>query len=53
MLRTADAVVLSALNRVESRGAHQRLDVTHTLPELERNQFVAGAEGTLAARWTA
>jgi succinate dehydrogenase/fumarate reductase flavoprotein subunit len=51
MLRTADAVVLSALNRVESRGAHQRLDVTRTLPEFDRNQFVAGADGPLAARW--
>ncbi len=51
MLRTADAVVLSALNRVESRGAHQRLDVPRTLPAFDRNQLVAGADGALAARW--
>jgi succinate dehydrogenase/fumarate reductase flavoprotein subunit len=53
MLRTANAVVLSALNRAESRGAHHRLDVTRTLPEFDRNQFVAGVDGTLATRWTA
>ena len=52
MLRTADAVVLSALNRAESRGAHQRLDVTGTLPEFDRNQLVADAGDALAARWT-
>ena len=51
MLRTADAVVLAALNRAESRGAHQRLDATRTLPAFDRNQLLAGADGALAARW--
>ena len=49
MLRTAEPS-LSALNRAESRGAHQRLDVTSTLPAFDRNQLVAAACRTLAAR---
>lgn len=60
MLRSAEAVVVSALNRAESRGAHQRFDVPHTLADFEKNQRVslaaeskAGPEGpALHSRWT-
>jgi succinate dehydrogenase/fumarate reductase flavoprotein subunit len=52
MLRSAEAVVVSALNRAESRGAHQRLDVPHTLAEFEKNQRVSLAGDTLTNRWT-
>lgn len=51
MLRTADAVVTSARNRAESRGAHQRLDIPRTLPAFERNQLVSSAGGVLSTRW--
>jgi succinate dehydrogenase/fumarate reductase flavoprotein subunit len=51
MLRTADAVVTSARNRAESRGAHQRLDIPHTLPAFERNQLLSSAGGVLSTRW--
>jgi succinate dehydrogenase/fumarate reductase flavoprotein subunit len=51
MLRTADAVVTSARNRPESRGAHQRLDIPHTLPAFERNQLISSAGHLLSTRW--
>jgi succinate dehydrogenase/fumarate reductase flavoprotein subunit len=51
MLRSAEAVVLAALNRAESRGAHHRLDVPQTLAAFERNQLLSLADGALASRW--
>lgn len=51
MLRTAEAVVISALNRAESRGAHQRLDVPHTMAAFEKNQLVSLTGDTLTSRW--
>ena len=52
MLRSAEAVVLAALNRAESRGAHQRLDTPQTLARFERNQRLSLREGDLTSRWT-
>ena len=40
-LLTAEAVTLSAINRAESRGAHQREDFTETKPTFERNQVLS------------
>ena len=40
-LLTAEAVTLSALNRTESRGAHQREDFTETKQSFERNQSIS------------
>jgi succinate dehydrogenase/fumarate reductase flavoprotein subunit len=45
MLCSAEAVVVSALNRTESRGAHQRLDAPQMSPALEQNQLVSLARG--------
>ena len=52
MLRSAEAVVLSALQRKESRGAHQRLDATDMSPAFEKNQIVALAGGAMTTRWS-
>ena len=52
MLRSAEAVVVAALNRAESRGAHQRLDVPHTVAAFERNQLLSLEGGDLTSRWT-
>jgi succinate dehydrogenase/fumarate reductase flavoprotein subunit len=52
MLRTAEALVVAALNREESRGAHQRLDVPQTLAAFERNQLLSLAGGDLTSHWT-
>ena len=57
MLRSAEAVVVSALQRVESRGAHQRLDAPQMSPTFEKNQLVSldGRTGpktpALSSRW--
>jgi succinate dehydrogenase/fumarate reductase flavoprotein subunit len=53
MLGSAEAVVMSALQRTESRGAHQRLDAPQMTPSLEKNQLVSLAGGTLTSRWSA
>jgi succinate dehydrogenase/fumarate reductase flavoprotein subunit len=60
MLRSAEAVVVSALQRTESRGAHQRLDAPQSSAAFEKNQLVslegaaAGPEGpALRSRWAA
>ena len=52
MLRSAEAVVLSALQRKESRGAHQRLDATDMSPAFEKNRLVALAGGAMTTRWS-
>ena len=40
-LLTAEAVTLSALNRTERRGAHQREDFTETKKSFEKNQTIS------------
>jgi succinate dehydrogenase/fumarate reductase flavoprotein subunit len=52
MLRSSEAVVMGALNRAESRGAHQRLDFPQTIAEFERNQLLSLEDGTMTSRWT-
>ena len=52
-LLCAEAVTLSAINRTESRGAHQRLDMEDAQPDFERNQTVALQGGELVAGWEA
>ena len=53
MLRSAEAVVASALQRAESRGAHQRLDAPEMSPAFEKNQLVSLEDGALTTRWSA
>ena len=52
MLRTSEAVVTAALNRAESRGAHQRIDMPQTIAGFEKNQRLALMDGTLSSGWT-
>jgi succinate dehydrogenase/fumarate reductase flavoprotein subunit len=40
-LLAAEAVVLAALGRKESRGAHQRIDFVETEPDLQRPQVIS------------
>jgi succinate dehydrogenase / fumarate reductase flavoprotein subunit len=47
MLLVAQCVVLAALERKESRGAHQREDYPGLLPEWELNQVLSYREGKL------
>lgn len=47
MLTVARAVVESALNRTESRGAHQREDFAQMLPQWRRHQTVLFRDGGL------
>ncbi len=50
----AESVALTARNRKESRGAHQREDHAATDPALARNQVVRQAgDGTLECDWAA
>jgi len=50
-LLCAEAVTLSAINRTESRGAHQREDIPDASPEFERNQTIVLEGGELVAGW--
>jgi succinate dehydrogenase/fumarate reductase flavoprotein subunit len=52
-LLCAEAVTLAAINRTESRGAHQRLDYEAADPDFERNQTVALEGGNLVTGWAA
>ena len=52
MLRSAESVVVAALHRAESRGAHQRLDIPQALAAFERNQVLSLEGNDLASRWT-
>ncbi len=47
MLVVARAIVQCALNRTESRGAHQREDFSTTRPEWQVHQTVRGRDGRL------
>ncbi len=53
-LLTAETVALTALERRESRGAHQREDLPAADPALERNQVVRlDGEGNPVTEWAA
>lgn len=53
MLAAAESVVVAALSRPESRGAHQREDYPDSNPEFAKNQVMEWKEGRLASRWVA
>lgn len=50
-LLCAESVTLAAINRTESRGAHQREDITEASPEFERNQTVELSGDELVTGW--
>ena len=51
-LMTAESIALTALNRTESRGAHQREDHPETDPEQARSQWVRlDSGGRLVCEW--
>lgn len=50
-LMTAESITLAALNRRESRGAHQRLDHTETDRSYEKNQVICLSGNGLHADW--
>ena len=51
MATIAEAVVVSALARTESRGAHQRLDFPESDPSMVRNQTLRLRDGRLVTQW--
>ena len=51
-LLCAESVTLAAINRTESRGAHQREDITEASPDLERNQTVELSGDQLVTGWS-
>ncbi len=51
-LLCAESVTLAAINRTESRGAHQREDITEASPDFERNQTVELCGDQLVTGWS-
>ncbi|MGL3109069.1 FAD-binding protein [Bradyrhizobium sp. BR 1432] len=50
-LQVAEAITLAALNRNESRGAHQRLDHPETQADYERTQVLRLDGDAITSRW--
>ena len=50
-LLCAESVTLSAINRTESRGAHQREDIPDASPDFERNQVIELRGEEIVAGW--
>jgi succinate dehydrogenase/fumarate reductase flavoprotein subunit len=50
-LHVAEMIALAALNRKESRGAHQRLDHPETKTDFERNQILHLDGDSIGSRW--
>ena len=50
-LLCAEAVCFAAINRKESRGAHQMEDIPETIPEYEKNQIIKLNNGILFSFW--
>jgi succinate dehydrogenase/fumarate reductase flavoprotein subunit len=50
-LQAAEAGTVAALNRRESRGAHQRLDFPHTLDAFQVNQRIALTNGEIVSNF--
>ena len=50
-LLCAEAVCFAAINRKESRGAHQMEDIPETIPEYEKNQIIKLNNGILLSFW--
>jgi succinate dehydrogenase/fumarate reductase flavoprotein subunit len=48
-LQAAEAVTVAALNRRESRGAHQRVDFPHTLDAFQLHQTIALDNGAIVS----
>jgi succinate dehydrogenase/fumarate reductase flavoprotein subunit len=52
-LLCAESIALSAINRTESRGAHQREDMPDANRDFERNQTISLEGGELVSGWQA
>ena len=50
-LLCAESVTVSAINRTESRGAHQREDIPDASPDFERNQVIELRGEEIVAGW--
>ena len=50
-LLCAESVTVSAINRTESRGAHQREDIPDASPDFERNQIIELRGTEIIAGW--